>query len=131
MFNFIADHKILNLTRTRTEFKLAGRTGDTEEVSNSVHIEYVFFTSKNKIIQMFEFKKLYSLSSGLLMKKNHPELGNLVFHVRSYKIYKTFYIPAVKQPFILGVYTDSTTSLAPASSVPTTGFNLDYTQLPC
>jgi hypothetical protein len=32
-----------------------------------------------------------------------------------------------KQPFILGVYTDTTTSLTPA----VTGFNLDYTQIPC
>jgi len=30
-----------------------------------------------------------------------------------------------KQPFILGVYTDTTTA------EPGTGFNLDYTQLPC
>jgi len=31
------------------------------------------------------------------------------------------------QPFILGVYTDTTTGLTPGN----TGFNLDYTQLPC
>ena len=34
---------------------------------------------------------------------------------------------STRQPFVLGVYTDTTTALAP----PTTGFNMDYTQLPC
>ena len=34
---------------------------------------------------------------------------------------------SAKQPFILGVYTDTTTTF----TSPTTGFNLDYTQLPC
>ena len=34
---------------------------------------------------------------------------------------------SAKQPFILGVYTDTTTAL----TSPTTGFNMDYTQLPC
>ena len=34
---------------------------------------------------------------------------------------------SAKQPFILGVYTDTTTTI----TAPTTGFNLDYTQLPC
>jgi len=32
-----------------------------------------------------------------------------------------------QQPFILGVYTDTTTAL----TAPTTGFSLDYTQVPC
>jgi len=32
-----------------------------------------------------------------------------------------------QKPFILGVYTDTTTAL----TSPTTGFNLDYTQVPC
>jgi len=33
---------------------------------------------------------------------------------------------SAQQPFVLGVYTDTTTLTSP-----TTGFNLDYTQLPC
>ena len=34
---------------------------------------------------------------------------------------------SAKQPFVLGVYTDTTTAL----TSPTTGFNMDYTQLAC
>jgi len=34
---------------------------------------------------------------------------------------------SAKQPFVVGVYTDTTTTL----TSPTTGFSLDYTQLPC
>ena len=36
-------------------------------------------------------------------------------------------LSARAQPFIVGVYTDTTTAL----TAPTTGFSLDYTQVPC
>ena len=34
-------------------------------------------------------------------------------------------VAAAKQPFILGVYTDTTSTF----TAPTTGFNMDYTQV--
>ena len=38
-----------------------------------------------------------------------------------------FDLSATQKPFVLGVFTDTTTAL----TAPMTGFNMDYTQLPC